>query len=125
VPEILAASGLLVLPSAWEGMPNVVLEAMASRLPIVATDVEGVRELLGQAADRQIVPVGNSQALADKVVSTLRNQSLAAALGSANRARAEEHFGISRMVRGYQSLWESLAADPPWDTNESFLDGSQ
>ena len=56
VPEILAASDLLVLPSAWEGMPNVVLEAMASRRPVVATDVEGVRELLGPGADLQTVP---------------------------------------------------------------------
>jgi len=120
VPEILAASGLLVLPSVWEGMPNVVLEAMASRLPVVATDVEGVRELLGPAADRQIVSLGNSQALADKVVSTLSDQSLAAALGDANRRRAEENFGILRMVRGYASLWESLAADPPYDAKKIF-----
>ena len=49
VHEILAASNLLVLPSAWEGMPNVVLEAMATRLPVIASDVEGVRELLGAA----------------------------------------------------------------------------
>ena len=69
VPEILAASSLLVLPSAWEGMPNVVLEAMASRLPVVATDVEGVRELLGPAAARQTVRYGDTKALIDKVVS--------------------------------------------------------
>ncbi len=59
VPEILAASDLLVLPSAWEGMPNAVLEAMASHLPVVATDVEGVRELLGPAAEDQTVQPGS------------------------------------------------------------------
>ena len=48
IPAILAASSLLVLTSAWEGMPNVVLEAMASGLPVVATQAEGVGELLGQ-----------------------------------------------------------------------------
>ena len=57
---------LLVLPSAWEGMPNVVLEAMASRLPVVASDVEGVRELLGPAAERQTVRYGDTQVLIDK-----------------------------------------------------------
>ena len=62
VPEILAASSLLVLPSLWEGMPNVVLEAMASRLPVVASDVEGVRELLGPNAARQTVAHGDSRA---------------------------------------------------------------
>ena len=113
VHEILAASSLLVLPSAWEGMPNVVLEAMASRLPVVATDVEGVRELLGPEADRQTVSFGNSQVLVNKVVSILQNQVLAAALGSANRKRAEENFGILRMIGAYESLWESIAANPP------------
>ena len=63
VPEILAASGLLVLPSAWEGMPNVVLEAMASRRPVVATDVEGVRELLGSAARRRRAAIAIRQCL--------------------------------------------------------------
>ena len=63
VPEILAATDLLVLPSAWEGMPNVVLEAMASRRPVVASDVEGVRELLGAAAPQQTVRYGDAQDL--------------------------------------------------------------
>ena len=71
VPEILAASDLLVLPSAWEGMPNVVLEAMASRLPVVASDVEGVRELLGPDAARQTVRYGDTQMLIDKIVSLM------------------------------------------------------
>ena len=63
IHEILAASSLLVLPSLWEGMPNVVLEAMASRLPVVASDVEGVRELLGPNAARQTVAHGDSRRL--------------------------------------------------------------
>ena len=86
VPEILAASDLLVLPSAWEGMPNVVLEAMASRLPVVASDVEGVRELLGPGAAEQIVPYGDSQALAETVVRFMDNPAIAAAIGNENRS---------------------------------------
>lgn len=110
VPEILAASHLLVLPSAWEGMPNVVLEAMASRRPVVASDVEGVRELLGPAASRQTVRYGDSQAFADKVVSLLHDPAETTAVGEENRRRAEENFDIMRMVSAYEHLWESLAA---------------
>lgn len=55
VPEILAACQVFVLPSRWEGMPNALLESMASGLVCIATDVEGVRELLGGKNQSQIV----------------------------------------------------------------------
>ena len=111
VPEILAASNLLVLPSAWEGMPNVVLEAMASRLPVVATDVEGIRELLGPAASRQTVPYGDTQTLRDKIIHFIKNTAEAHATGEENRRRAEENFAISQMVAAYENLWESLVTN--------------
>lgn len=108
VPEILAASHLLVLPSRWEGMPNVVLQAMASGLPVVATDVEGVRELLGPDADCQVVNYADTQSLANSIVSILSQPQRAADLGRRNRLRAETHFGLQRMVSAYEDLWQSL-----------------
>jgi starch synthase (maltosyl-transferring) len=110
VPEILAASDLLVLPSVWEGMPNVVLEAMASRRPVVASDVEGVRELLGPASPGQTVRYGDSQGLVDKLDRLLGDRALAVTAADANRRRAEENFGISQVVAAYEDLWESLVA---------------
>jgi glycosyltransferase involved in cell wall biosynthesis len=109
VPEILAASSLLVLPSLWEGMPNVVLEAMASRLPVVASDVEGVRELLGPNAARQTVAHGDSRMLAEAIVGLMLDPALSSATGMENRRRAEQCFGIARMVKAYEDLWASLA----------------
>ncbi len=108
VTQILAASDLLVLPSRWEGMPNVLLQAMASRLPVVATDVEGVRELLGQGDATQTVPLGDTEAFASRVRAILSDPHLAATLGQANRQRAECMFSIEAVVSGYQGLWESL-----------------
>ncbi len=87
VPAILAASDVLVLPSRWEGMPNVVLEAMAAAKPVVATDVEGVSELLGPAAAQQVVRPGHAEAFAAKLRLILSDKALAAALGSGNRQR--------------------------------------
>lgn len=109
VPEILAASQLLVLPSRWEGMPNVVLEAMASRLPVVASDVEGVRELLGPNADGQVVAFGDSGGLAKRILEFLADRSLAEEMGRRNRRRIEEQFTVERVVEAYQGLWQSLA----------------
>ena len=108
VPEILAAADLLVLPSAWEGMPNVVLEAMASHKPVVATDVEGVCELLGPGAEEQTVRYGDSQVLTEKIFRLMNDPQRATEVGLKNRRRVEENFGISRMVSAYESLWESL-----------------
>ncbi len=109
VPEILAASSLLVLPSAWEGMPNVVLEAMASSRPVVATDVEGVRELLGPGAETQTARYRDTQVLVEKIVGLMSDPASATAAGIENRRRVEKNFGISRMVAAYEDLWESLA----------------
>ncbi|NQU21760.1 MAG: glycosyltransferase [Candidatus Nealsonbacteria bacterium] len=108
MPEILAASDLLVLPSAWEGMPNVVLEAMAAGLPVVATDVEGLRELLGPAADQQTVPYGRSKALADRIVELITTPLAATRLGAENQARAREMFQLQQMVTAYEDLWQEL-----------------
>jgi len=111
VPAVLAVSRLLVLPSRWEGMPNVVLEAMASRLPVVAADVEGVRELLGPAVEQQVVRHGDSAGLAAKVLRLLNDRELAAELGHSNRLRAEEAFAIERMVAAYEELWTMLVEE--------------
>lgn len=108
VPAILAASSLLVLPSLWEGMPNVVLQAMASRLPVVSTDVEGVRELLGPNVEQQAVPYGDTNALVERIATILSDPEKAAELAENNRIRAESHFSLQRMVAAYQDLWQSL-----------------
>lgn len=106
VPAILRASELLVLPSQWEGMPNAVLEAMACGLPVVATDVEGVRELLGEAADEQVAPVGNQALFAEKLVAVASNLVLGRRLGAENRGRARGQFSLDAMVDAYAELYE-------------------
>ena len=107
VPDILARSEILVLPSAWEGMPNVVLEAMASALPVVACDVEGVSELLGNLSGPQMIAHGDTDALVEKIVALGRNPTFAREIGQKNRFRIEQNFSLSKMIRAYENLWES------------------
>jgi glycosyltransferase involved in cell wall biosynthesis len=110
VPQILAATDLVVLTSRWEGMPNVVLEAMASGKPVVATDVEGVGELLGPAAELQMVPVDDPESFTDKVVAIISNVQLATRLGDENRLRAQQQFSLESMAAAYRDLYVSLNA---------------
>ncbi|MFO7901202.1 MAG: glycosyltransferase [Planctomycetota bacterium] len=109
VVEILLASDLLVLPSRWEGMPNVLLEAMACSRPVVCTRAEGILEVLGPLAQRQTVPVEKPQVLAEKVVAILREPSLGRQLGTENRRRICRHFSLSDMVRQYEQLYLGLS----------------
>jgi glycosyltransferase involved in cell wall biosynthesis len=118
VAQIMAASDLLVLPSRWEGMPNVVLEAMAAARPVVATDVEGVAEALGPLAADQVVgraakDSGNHEwcaAFAEKMRVILADSQLAARLGRENQARVKPHFTHDAMVRAYERLYLDLLA---------------
>ena len=107
IGAILAAAEMLVLVSDWEGMPRVVLEAMASGKPVVATAVEGIEALLGQTEPAQVVPRAASD-FVDRVVTILREPALAERLGSENRARAANRFNVDRMVTGYAALYDSL-----------------
>lgn len=105
VPEILAAADALVLPSAWEGMPNVVLEAMAVGRPVVACDVTGVRELLG-SADEQIAGADDGPGFARRIVEICGKSSEIRRLGEENRRRAGS-FSLDRMVTAYEELWST------------------
>jgi glycosyltransferase involved in cell wall biosynthesis len=112
VAEILARAELFVLSSRWEGMPNVVLEAMAAGKPIVATDVEGLDEALGPQAAPQTVPIGDSEAFINKVVAIQNDASLAAHLANENQRRARECFSLEAMVCSYERFYESLLREP-------------
>lgn len=109
VAEILAASDLLVLPSRWEGMPNVILQAMAQRKPVLATKAEGTLELLGEQAGPQTAAYGETQDFSEKLFALMTRPQLALELGRANQRRVAQEFSLSRMIRSYEELWEGLA----------------
>ena len=106
---ILAASQLLLLTSQHEGMPNVVLEAMALGKPVMASRVEGVVELLGPAADEQTAAWRDTDSFVGQLVSLARDPARCEDLGRANRERAREHFSLQRMIEAYARLYEGLA----------------
>ena len=93
MPALLDAADAFVSGSAWEGMPLAVGEAMAMAKPVVATDVGGVRELVGDAG--VIVPAKDSEALAEAMLATMRESREAlTARGRAARQRIVDHFSM-------------------------------
>jgi phosphatidyl-myo-inositol dimannoside synthase len=86
------AADVFALSSDFDNSPNVVLEAMASGLPVVATDVGGVREFVAEGVGGAVVPPRDAAALADALERYLTRPELARAAGSYNRARASTEF---------------------------------
>jgi len=111
VPRLLAASDLLVLPSLYEGLPNVVLEAMRFRKPVVATAAPGTTEVVVHGETGLLVPMKKPAALAQAIRQVLQDRDLAIRLGQAGRRRAEAEFRVETMVERFASLYEQLARD--------------
>ena len=106
---ILAASQILLLTSQYEGMPNVVLEAMALGKPVMASRVEGVVELLGPAAQEQTAAWRDTDVFVEQLVALALDPARCEQLGKLNQARAREHFAAQQMVAGYARLYQGLA----------------
>ncbi|SEQ80459.1 Glycosyltransferase involved in cell wall bisynthesis [Lentzea xinjiangensis] len=109
VDTFYAEADVVVLPSRAEGMALVPLEAMACGRPVVAFDVEGVRQSLGDAGE--VVPAGDVSALAHAVALRLADPELAAAEGKRGRVRAETLFDRDRMTDQVLSLTAKLVPE--------------
>jgi len=110
VPRLLAALDVFVLPSLWEGMPNVLLEAMAAGLPIVSTAVGGTPEVIVEGVTGLLVPPGEPTALATALRSLIENPALRLQFGQAGRARAEQEFSLAHNVAQITALYARCLA---------------
>jgi glycosyltransferase involved in cell wall biosynthesis len=111
VPDVrvaLSAMDVFVLPSNAEGMSNALLEAMAARRPVVATDVGGTNEVLNGSGT--LVSPGDAQALADAVMALLADPARAARVAEAGRQRVVERFSARVMVSRLEELYEERLA---------------
>jgi glycosyltransferase involved in cell wall biosynthesis len=109
LPQLIAGADLVVLPSAYEGLPNVVLEAMQFGKPVVATAAPGTTELVVDGETGVLVPIGDAPLMARAIRDLVRNPALAQQMGSAGRARVNEGFRAEAMIARFAELYESLA----------------
>ena len=107
IPARLAAGDIFVLPSRSESFPNAVLEAMAAGLPIVASGVGGIVELIENGRTGWLTPPGEAAPLADRVMHLMASPDEAAKMGAAARADALARFSFDRMIAGFDELYLS------------------
>jgi glycosyltransferase involved in cell wall biosynthesis len=106
--SVLRGADLFVLPSWAEAFPYVMLEAMSVARPIVASDVGGLREGLGDGDVGRLVPVREPHALADALGDLLGDSVRSAALGDAARRRVEQRFTVANMVQGVAHVYQEV-----------------
>ncbi len=109
IPSLLDAADGFVLSSAWEGLPNIVMEAMAAAKPVVATCVGGVPELVQEGVNGYIVPPGDSEALATAMVKMMAlSDAERRAMGEAGRAYIEANYSLEHVVDQWEALYMEL-----------------
>lgn len=111
VPKLLAISDLFVLPSLYEGMPNVILEAMAARLAVVATDVDGTREVVVDGETGLLIPPADPTALQQAILTLLRDDGFRHSLGECGYQRVLTQFSEQLMCERYEQLLTSKLGD--------------
>jgi glycosyltransferase involved in cell wall biosynthesis len=110
IPALLATADLFVLPTLGDALPTVLIEAMAAQVPIVASDVGGVPELVENGRNGLLTPPANPDQLAAACVQLLHNPALAAEMGRNGRQIAAAKFDIHTQVARLGQLYEELLA---------------
>ncbi len=108
IPELLNACDLFVLPSLLEGLPLSILEAMAASKPVIASDIEGVNEIIINGQNGFLVPPANASALAEKINLVLSDKPLAKRISASGRECVARKFSAEKMVAGVTKIYEEI-----------------
>jgi glycosyltransferase involved in cell wall biosynthesis len=112
MPSLLPHFDLAVLSSYTEGLPVIVLEALAAAVPVVATAVGGTPEVLEDGVHGYLVRPGDPVALADRILRLLRSEADRREMGGRGRQRVREQFTFAAMALQYQQLFDRLSRSP-------------
>jgi glycosyltransferase involved in cell wall biosynthesis len=109
---LLPALDLVVLPSYTEGLPNIVLEAFAASVPVIATAVGGTPELVDDGVNGLLISPGSAAAMATACAQLLAAPQRRAAMGRAGRIKVEDHFTFKTQARAYERLFARWKTRP-------------
>lgn len=109
VTILYALFDVVVVPSLWEGLPYVILEAMAMRKPVIASSIPGNAEVVVDGETGYLVPPGDARAMADAIRDLLNAPAKAASMGERGRGEVERRYTVERNIRSYERLYETIA----------------
>jgi glycosyltransferase involved in cell wall biosynthesis len=112
MPELLAQTDISVLTSVDEGIPRAMLEAMAMRVPTVATNVVGTKETVVDGVTGFLVPLNDVDALTDRLIRLIDDPALRERMGEAGRSRVEADFDEEKIVDALAGIYRELLAAP-------------
>jgi glycosyltransferase involved in cell wall biosynthesis len=112
IDRLLPGADILAQASFTEGLPNVVLEACAAGIPVVATNVGGTCEIIDEGVSGLLVPAGDPAALAARLLDLVRSTQRRRAMGSRGRELARARFSFAQQAREYADLYEAVAGEP-------------
>ena len=113
IPVILSASDIHISASHQEGLPNNIIEAMCARLPVVATAVGGVPELVVDGQTGYLLPPQDAARMSAALLALARSPSLRKAFGEAGYARAVSHFNMDNNVVAFETIYAGLSGGSP------------
>ncbi len=113
VTELLPLADLMLMPSELESFGLAALEAMACRVPAIATRVGGVPELIEDGVNGSLFPVGDIDNMAQRAIELLKDPQKLDAMGAAARQTAQDHFCASRIIPLYEKYYEQVLAQDP------------
>lgn len=106
ISELLQSSDIMVFPSYREGLPKSLIEACAAGLPIITTNTIGCRECVDEGINGFLVPIKNSEQLAERMITFIQNPDLIKSMGDASRIKAEKEFSLTMVIEKTFELYE-------------------
>jgi len=107
VPEMMKTFDIFTLPSLYEGLPNVILEAMAAAKPVVATYVDGSKEIVVDGETGILIPPRDVESLKNALCEFLESPEKIRTFGQNGRKRIENHYSLKRQVKSFEGLYEA------------------
>ncbi len=104
--EVYVASDVLLMPSRFEGLPMTLLEAMAMGLPVVASKLDGIAEVIADGHEGLLVESGDAGGFAESISRLLENPALGSELAGNARTKIEARFSVERMTSAVEAIYE-------------------